>query len=746
MSHQNLSSSREKRKKQQSIGTTDPDPSSTPNISTTSHPKRARLGPAPHPSTSTGTEPPAQTPTDNSSIGPVAQVKKGRIGWSMFKSWLGKLESGTNAVGPLRSAISELINCVELCEGSSEARKDYNELQTWLERLKNDLTAHESQSIGPVMTNSVKQLCADIEAELKNIEEQQARNTGRRLVDAIDTSEEIQGCYRRIAGNLERLTFNTNVNILEAINEQTAPKKESRLAKIYPAMSAIYNSAESDDIRRGNCTPGTREPQIEFLLEWARNPQAGRTCWINGMAGTGKTTIAYTVCSRLDKTFELGASFFCSRVIPECRQVKYIIPTIAYQLARFSLPFRCALVKVLESDPDAHTRALKVQYQKLMVEPLSKLEVKDSLPTCFIVVIDALDECENENSLDRILDLLLSPTNACSIKVLVSSRPEPEIYRRMMVRVEGQNNAKLVLHDLDADAVRSDISAYMKHELDDIPLDNAQWSGLLERCGVLFIYASSTCRYLNQAHNMGTLDEAVAAIIGSGSMPIESGDENAIDELYLTILTAAFSKSGMSQANKGRMGVILETVICAAEPMTLDVLTGVLGLGSSKQARGLLQPLRSVLNVNETTGLVTTLHASFPEFMLSQDRSKRFHCILGTRHVELAEACLQMIEAVEPKFNICGLRSSYMLDNEVENLNKRVSQAISPGLLYACRYWSSHICLGEYRDKLVDLVRNFFIARLLLWMEILNLTQCMRFGTSIVRDAGIWNELYLRMW
>src|ERR1051325_1691752 len=119
------------------------------------------------------------------------------------------------------------------------------------------------------------------------------------------------------------------------------------------------------------------------------------------MAGTGKTTISYPVCTELDNACQLGASFFCSRTIPECRQVKHIIPSIAYQLARFSFPYRCALVEALESDPDAHTRALNIQYEKLIVGPLSK--VQGSLPTDFIVVIDALDECENENTVGYIL-------------------------------------------------------------------------------------------------------------------------------------------------------------------------------------------------------------------------------------------------------------------------------------------------------------------------------------------------------
>ncbi|KAL5634188.1 hypothetical protein ACGC1H_006124 [Rhizoctonia solani] len=465
--------------------------------------------------------------------------------------------------------------------------------------------------------------------------------------------------------------------------------KESRLASISPARAAIYNSAESNDVGRRGCTPGTRNPQIELLLEWTYNPEAGRTCWINGMAGTGKTTIAYSVCTKLDESFELGASFFCSRVIPECRQVKYIIPAISYQLARFSLPFRCALDKILESDPDAHTRELKIQYRKLLVEPL--LEVQGCLPEDLIVVIDALDECENENSLGQILDLILSPEFTLPIRFLVSSRPEMEIYRRMMGRVDEQGTARLVLHDLDADTVKSDIESYMRHELQCVPLTDAQWCGLVERCGVLFIYASTACYYIKQGCDMETLDEAVATVMGSNSVSREHEDENMIDELYSTILAAAFDRSKLSQTNRTRMKSVLEAVMCAREPMTLDVLAGLLGFGSAKQVDALLKPLRSVLNVAEVTGLVTTLHASFQDFMFSPYR-----------------------------------------------LESRVDHSISPGLFYACRYWSNHLSLGESRHELVNVVHRFYFSNLLIWMEILNLTQNMRFGTNIIREAEKW--------
>jgi hypothetical protein len=421
--------------------------------------------------------------------------------------------------------------------------------------------------------------------------------------------------------------------------------------------------------------------------------------------------------------------------MPECRQVKNIIPSIAYQLARFSLPFRHALARALELDADVHARAVRVQYEKLVVEPL--MEVQSCLPVDFIVVIDALDECENEDSVGRILNLLMSTSSIVPIRFLISSRPEKEIVERMTGRVEYQDEVRLILHDLESEIVRTDIEAYMRYELKNIPLTEAQWLHIIDRCGALFIYASTTCRYLEQAYSMRTLDEALDVILNSASISKDHG-EDTIDELYSTILTTAFSKSTISQANKARMRTLLETVVCAVEPMTLGQLAEIANIANMEQANALIQPLRSLLNLTKATGLVTALHASFPDYMLSSDRSLAFYCDQSVRHATMAAACLRIINTCEPKFNVCRLPSSYLLDKEVKGLSGRVHNTISPGLTYASRHWSTHLHQGEYRIELMDYVRNFFMERLLLWMEIINLKGLMRCGTAIIHDAEKW--------
>ncbi|KAH7316370.1 hypothetical protein B0J17DRAFT_606013 [Rhizoctonia solani] len=307
------------------------------------------------------------------------------------------------------------------------------------------------------MTRSVQQVCCELDLEVKHLKVKLEGPVAKQWLRAVDAPDEIAECHGRIQRLLERLTLNATVNILKALNRQDEKidkqDMERRLNAMSPAIYSEYNSAASDEVRRGECTPGTRELQIKSLLIWARTPKAGKIYWMNGMAGTGKTTIAYSICTELDVTSKptkppnLTASP-CITTYPCSGQVSSVPETYR---------------NILESDSDVSTRALKIQYQKLIVEPLTM--VNDTLPTDFIVVIDALDECENLNSLGEILDLLLSTPTILPIRFLISSRPEPEISRRMEGQVNEQGDTQLVLHNIDADMVKSDIEVFMRREL-----------------------------------------------------------------------------------------------------------------------------------------------------------------------------------------------------------------------------------------------------------------------------------------
>jgi hypothetical protein len=147
--------------------------------------------------------------------------------------------------------------------------------------------------------------------------------------------------------------------------------------------------------------------------------QTSRVFWINGpgSAGTGKSTIAYTIARDLDMQKKLGASFFCSRDNDACCNPRLIFPTIAYQLGQFYAPFGDLVSAVVNADQNVAYSVVLHQLEMLLVKPLHAL--KGEMPFC-VVVIDALDECQDGGATSIILKSLAHYITALSpVKFLI---------------------------------------------------------------------------------------------------------------------------------------------------------------------------------------------------------------------------------------------------------------------------------------------------------------------------------------
>lgn len=122
---------------------------------------------------------------------------------------------------------------------------------------------------------------------------------------------------------------------------------------------AMYDSKLSETVSRRKCTEGARKHVLEHLKKWLYDQDAPRVYWMNGMAGTGKTTIACTYSEQLEHHELLAASFFYTRSSADCLNPTRIIPTIAYQLARYSIPFQSVLYEILGKEPDAGSKTME---------------------------------------------------------------------------------------------------------------------------------------------------------------------------------------------------------------------------------------------------------------------------------------------------------------------------------------------------------------------------------------------------
>ncbi|KAG8709899.1 hypothetical protein FRC09_000408 [Ceratobasidium sp. 395] len=689
---------------------------------------------AEHQSGQNSTALPAQAQTGINPV-PLLEVNtsKHQTAWSGLRTLLSVLDNSPDAFGPLKSAVGGLLSCLESYEDQVAAQEEYQQLKIDLESVSLEIAGYVGGAAPPSMESSILKLSQGIEDELRFINRKTQRHALNRYSKAEVDADEILTRYRRVQKNLDAFALSAGMKIWQIVDDQATRSRLKELPNSPVAKYCSTEATESSDLGRNGCTPNTRVKVLEQLRDWAQDSHSRKVYWLNGMAGTGKTTIAYSLCLELEYTGQLAASFFCSRQLPSCRRVGLILPSIAYQLALFLRPFRYELSRVLERDPDAHNQPIGKQFQILVAGPLR--QIKSQLRGDLVIVIDALDECENSDSVSKMLSALLEDASGLPIKLFLTSRPEPKILKRMESKQGERVRLELRLHELERSVVQSDIETYLATELNELSLEPQTLAQLVERSGVLFIYAATVVRYISH-NDMAWSKKRIQLVTSTSSSSNHS--HQRLDELYGTILDLALTDKRLEQDERDAIAQVLHTVICAQEPLTIEAIAGLLGFTQVESVLEALRLLSSVLQVSNTTGLVTTLHESFPDYLLDAKRSGQFFCDAGKQHLRLALTCFGLVKTPSSPFNICGLGSSYVLDAEVPYLDKRVRSSISQHLFYACLYWEIHVECAEGTGKLMDQVFEFLSTRLLLWMEILNLKHKIHTGAGILSKLHQW--------
>ena len=90
------------------------------------------------------------------------------------------------------------------------------------------------------------------------------------------------------------------------------------------------------------CLKGTRKDVLGEVERWLSGEQEQHVFWLNGLAGTGKSTIAQTVAEEAFADGKLGASFFCSRGFAERSNLQAIFPTLAFHISKNAVYFSCS--------------------------------------------------------------------------------------------------------------------------------------------------------------------------------------------------------------------------------------------------------------------------------------------------------------------------------------------------------------------------------------------------------------------
>ncbi|KAG9078716.1 hypothetical protein FS749_009223, partial [Ceratobasidium sp. UAMH 11750] len=212
---------------------------------------------SPQPMTAATTPVFAHPPTTEASVGRAAQTG--------LKSFVGVLREGTNAFSPLKQAVDAFAEFIDVYETSMEAHEEYKTLRAELDGLFHDLAGAFGKSVPMGMRPSIVNLARGIEQELSVFRRKEHGSILSRYAEASQDVDQVVYHCRRIQTLLERLTLNANVNIWMLVDEQATTQ---RLDKLSPSHAAWYNSAESEEIFRDECTPDTRIEVLERFRVW----------------------------------------------------------------------------------------------------------------------------------------------------------------------------------------------------------------------------------------------------------------------------------------------------------------------------------------------------------------------------------------------------------------------------------------------------------------------------------------------
>ena len=487
---------------------------------------------------------------------------------------------------------------------------------------------------------------------------------------------------------------------------------------------ALFDSFDNRD--EDLCLPGTRTEILCQLNEWGSSQQGKRIFWLNGMAGTGKSTISRTLAKSFRETKLLGANFFFKRGEGDRGNAMKLFPTIARQLAMHVPQLATGLQSALAEDPGIAKKALKEQFDKLIYRPLLSLPSSGSPVQILVIVIDALDECERQSDIRLILRLLpqLQKSTTIRLKIFLTSRPETAI--RLGFK-EHDDHQGIILHEIPIPIVELDIRLFLKHRLNSIGKDKGLegWptvdaiEALVGMAVPLFIFAETVCRFVERGRHAERLLQRFL-----NSQATTSATQ--MDQFYLPILEQLIDNCDEKEIEELLIEFrdVVGTIVVLATPLPVDSLSNLLGI-ERRQITELLDPLYSVLSIpTHRNTPVRILHLSFRDYLLNTERA--FHVDEADAHHRTALYCLRVMGKLIK--NICNLSSYGMLRTEVDD---RALDHIPADLQYSCRYWVYHLTQSESRVP-EQLVLSFLRTHFLHWLEALSLIGAISDALSMI--------------
>ncbi|KAL4811060.1 hypothetical protein BDV18DRAFT_4882 [Aspergillus unguis] len=555
-----------------------------------------------------------------------------------------------------------------------------------------------------------------IEMRLTGKENSPMRRLGLRALKWPFTKQEVDEALRNLGQwrntlSMALLTDHFSQS-LETAQSVDRTERNRYLNNLPQVVDAEFDSRSQQ--HDPHCLPGTRTEVLQRLLAWSNNHDSETIYWLRGMAGTGKSTIARTFASQLKD--HLAGSFFFSRGGGDRGHAGKLITTLATQLARKDSELRRNICEAVVEDENIAQRSLAEQFRRLIVNPVNKLA---GTSTTLVFVIDALDECDREEDIEIIPQLLSTLVNLKSkfrLRVLITGRPERAV-RHGFLEIKRHFRHEFDLFDMDEAIVKQDISLMIDEELKKVRLrhglpdswptcQSAVVDTLSDQAGSLFIYAKTVCRFILES----AIPQRALKVVIEDSAPNDQSPTAQLDKMYLKLLQQSYV------GDPFLFKTIVGSIVLTRTQLSSVTLCGLLNIDESTVS-SVLHNLHSVLHVPaDKCDVIQILHPSLRDFLLDSGRctdanfqlqAQEIHRFLAYNSMRVMQRCLRA--------DVCRLEIPGFSMDYVEKLT--VAKSIRAETAYACLNWIYHIC--EAADTDVSAVERFLSSRLLHWIEAL---------------------------
>ena len=383
--------------------------------------------------------------------------------------------------------------------------------------------------------------------------------------------------------------------------------------------------------------------------------------------------------------------------------------------------------------------------KKLIVRPLKESTIS------IVIVIDALDECKDDESVSAILFVLGEFVGGFqNVKFFITSRPESRIQQGFRLPQLAKKTDMFVLHKVEPNQVNRDIRLFFTHKFSELrKLGRAtegsptkvQLDALCERAAGYFSFAMATIRFIDQESK--TVERQLGYLLKSlgseleGRVELKEVQGRTLNSLYMTILQDAYGD--YDPGDGPDVQTVLGAVVLATNPLSPSAIATLLGFYTN-DISSLLLPAQSLLIYRDADHPVKPFHKSFPDFITDPTRctDPRFYLSRSDQHANLLVNCLGLMNQ-KLKRNMCKLPDG-VVNSEVDDLQERIKKHIGKGLEYACRSWHKHL-IDKMPPQALKTLQQFLEEKFLFWLEVLSVIGAVREAINALEATMRWVDV-----